>query len=297
MFSLWGVQRVLDDDLPAAHGARLSLFPGRGGAICASGAVAFWRRRPGAKLANRGWTRVATAGAMIALAISFLINARPNRNLNARLLPAGRGGDRARQRHDGEPHPRSKVDLRNRSRISEPFNGLYMAFFFLAGATGSGLGAGAYAAGGWRWVSCLEVGLPLAGLACALAEPHPLHGGGEGGPRAQKTQHPLNRPDLSRLAGANGEARRSRSDFAASDLHARLRKYRVQKKYQSCRPSLVVHGNRPDTLSSQNRSRTSSRTIRRQVECIPSVAWNTHRRSIFIPRPPTTIRMRKSTGA
>lgn len=64
--------------------------------------------------------------------------------------------------------------------IAEPeyrsrLNGLYMAFFFFAGAAGSALGGWAYATGGWPWVSFLGVGLPLASLLWWLLEPRQLH--------------------------------------------------------------------------------------------------------------------------
>jgi predicted MFS family arabinose efflux permease len=47
-----------------------------------------------------------------------------------------------------------------RSRL----NGLYMTTFFLAGAAGSAIGGWAYANGGWAWVSWIGIALPLAAL-------------------------------------------------------------------------------------------------------------------------------------
>jgi len=47
-----------------------------------------------------------------------------------------------------------------RSRL----NGLYMATFFLAGAAGSGVGAWAFARGGWELAACIGLALPAVAL-------------------------------------------------------------------------------------------------------------------------------------
>ena len=162
---------------PAFHfsqgGVALFALLGGGGGILAAPI--------GGRLADRGWTRWATAGAMIAVAIGFLLTLVPIESstrafcllvVAAIVLDSGMTvnfilGQRSIFVTEAE----------YRSRL----NGLYMAFFFLAGAAGSALGAWAYAAGGWRWVSCLGVGLPVAGLLCWLGETQRLHGGGDGG--------------------------------------------------------------------------------------------------------------------
>ena len=162
---------------PAFHfsqgGVALFALLGGGGGILAAPI--------GGRLADRGWTRWATAGAMIAVAIGFLLTLVPIESstrafcllvVAAIVLDSGMTvnfilGQRSIFVTEAE----------YRSRL----NGLYMAFFFLAGAAGSALGAWAYAAGGWRWVSCLGVGLPVAGLLCWLGETQQLHGGGDGG--------------------------------------------------------------------------------------------------------------------
>lgn len=52
-------------------------------------------------------------------------------------------------------------------------NGLYMAIFFVGGATGSGLGAWAYAQGGWALASTLGGALPLLALLYFTTERRP----------------------------------------------------------------------------------------------------------------------------
>ena len=152
---------------PAFHysqnGVALFALLGGGGGILAAPI--------GGRLADRGWTRGATACAMIAVAAGFLLTLVPIEGsapafclLVAAAIVVDSGmtvnfilGQRSIFVAEAE----------YRSRL----NGLYMAFFFLAGAAGSALGGWAYAVGGWQRVSILGVGLPLASLLSWFAEP------------------------------------------------------------------------------------------------------------------------------
>ncbi len=130
------------------------------------------------RLADRGWTRVATAGAMMAVAAGFLLTLVHVENprlafcllvVSAIVLDSGMTVNFVlgqRSIFVTEPEYRSRL------------NGLYMAFFFLAGAAGSAVGGWAYATGGWQSVSLLGVALPVAGLVCLLAA---RRQGGDGG--------------------------------------------------------------------------------------------------------------------
>jgi predicted MFS family arabinose efflux permease len=135
----------------------------------------------GGRLADRGWTHRATACSMIAVVTGFLLTLIPTESSRlgfcllvaaAIVLDSGMTVNfilGQRSIFMTEPEYRSRL------------NGLYMAFFFLAGAAGSALGGWAYATGGWRCVSYLGVGLPVAGLLCWLAETQRLHGWRHGG--------------------------------------------------------------------------------------------------------------------
>jgi predicted MFS family arabinose efflux permease len=176
-FSLFWTTIPLRLTGPAFHfsqgGVALFALLGGGGGILAAPI--------GGRLADRGWTHWSTAGAMIAVAIGFLLTLVPIESstpafcvlvVAAIVIDSGMTVNfilGQRSIFITEPEYRSRL------------NGLYMAFFFLAGAAGSALGGWAHATGGWRCVSYLGVGLPVAGLLCWLGETQRLHGGGDGG--------------------------------------------------------------------------------------------------------------------
>ena len=123
-----------------------------------------------------------------------------------------------------------------------------------------------------RWVAmgdASRIRIASRGSRARLRSRVELRGDSEGGPpqlrQGSVSPHNQAQARASRLAGGAAKLVASGLDFVASGLRARLRKHRVQKKYQTRRPLLVVHGQRPDTLSQQNISLTSSRTFRRQV--------------------------------
>ena len=116
------------------------------------------------RLADKGWTRPATAFAMLAVAAAFLMT-----HVGAYGSPFALGllvaagilldfgvttnlvlGQRAI----------FVLGAEYRSRL----NGLYMATFFAGGAIGSALGGWAFAHGGWALASWLGFALPIAAL-------------------------------------------------------------------------------------------------------------------------------------
>ncbi|WP_442782929.1 MFS transporter [Collimonas fungivorans] len=123
------------------------------------------------RFADRGWTKAATAFAMLAVAGAFLIT-----HIGAYGSPLALGllvaagilldfgattnlvlGQRAI----------FVLGAEYRSRL----NGLYMATFFAGGALGSALGGLAFAHGGWTMASWLGVALPVAALLYFFTEP------------------------------------------------------------------------------------------------------------------------------
>ena len=141
----------------------VALFALAGGAGAIAAPVA-------GRLADIGWTRPATAFAILAVAAAFLITRfaddASGRSLAvlvaaAILLDFGMTAN---------------LTLGQRAifvlaaEFRSRFNGLYMAAFFAGGAAGSTLGGWAYATGGWSLASWIGFGVPIAALAFFLTE-------------------------------------------------------------------------------------------------------------------------------
>jgi predicted MFS family arabinose efflux permease len=121
-------------------------------------------------VADRGWSRAATAFAMLATALAFLITHIGYRGSSLALallviagvlLDFGVQGNfvvGARAIFSLGPESRSRL------------NGLYMATFFAAGAVGSALGGWAFAYGGWPLASWIGFALPGAALLALATE-------------------------------------------------------------------------------------------------------------------------------
>jgi predicted MFS family arabinose efflux permease len=122
------------------------------------------------RLADRGWTRPATALAMAAVAVAFVLTW-----LGAAGSPAALAllvvaaivldfgvsanlvlGQRAI----------FALGAEQRGRL----NGIYMATFFAGGAIGSALGGWAYAHGGWALASSIGIAFPIAALVYFATE-------------------------------------------------------------------------------------------------------------------------------
>ncbi len=122
------------------------------------------------RIADRGYSRIATAVAMIASAISFLLAhffelgstaSLAALVVGAILLDAGISanlvlGQRAIFR----------LPAKYRSRL----NGLYLAIIFIGGGSGSSIGAWAMAKGGWQLTSWIGFAMPMLALAYFATE-------------------------------------------------------------------------------------------------------------------------------
>lgn len=122
------------------------------------------------RVADRGWTRPATAGAMLLTSGGFLLTSlgRPGSTLSLALFVAGAIAIDFGVQANVVLGFRSLFVLgaEARSRL----NGLYMATFFLAGAAGSAVGAWAYAVGGWMLATAIGATLPLCALIYLATE-------------------------------------------------------------------------------------------------------------------------------
>ncbi|MGY4155819.1 putative MFS family arabinose efflux permease [Bradyrhizobium sp. USDA 4461] len=122
------------------------------------------------RVADRGWTRPATAAALLLASIGFALTmiVEPGSTLSLALFVA------AAIAIDFGVQANVVLGFRalfvlgaeTRSRL----NGLYMATFFLAGALGSGIGGWAYASGGWWLAAAIGGVLPLCALAYLATE-------------------------------------------------------------------------------------------------------------------------------
>src|ERR1700674_431992 len=113
------------------------------------------------RLADRGWTRLATGVALVLGAVSFLLALVGGAGSLPALLVAGILLDFSAQ---------ANVVLGQRAiyalgaHIRSRLNGLYIAIFFAGGALGSSIASLAYAQGGWSLVSWIGFAFPVAGL-------------------------------------------------------------------------------------------------------------------------------------
>ena len=116
------------------------------------------------RVADRGWTRPATAAAMLLTAGDFALTRVVDFGSTlsmAVLVVAAIAIDFGVQANVVLGYRALfALGAESRSRL----NGLYMTTFFLAGAMGSAIGGWAYANGGWTLVSWIGIALPLAAL-------------------------------------------------------------------------------------------------------------------------------------
>ena len=116
------------------------------------------------RLADRGWTRVLTAGGMLAVAGAFGLThlAVPGSAVALGLLVA------AAILLDAGVTCHLVVSQRLIFALSAEYrsrlNGVFMAIFFVGGAIGSAAGGWAYATGGWWLASCVGAALPVLAL-------------------------------------------------------------------------------------------------------------------------------------
>ena len=122
------------------------------------------------RVADRGWSRPATAVAMLLTAGGFALTRLVDFGSTvsmAVLVVAAIAIDFGVQANVVLGFRTLFVlGAESRSRL----NALYMTTFFLAGAAGSAIGGWAYANGGWNWVSWIGIVCPLAALAYLATE-------------------------------------------------------------------------------------------------------------------------------
>lgn len=122
------------------------------------------------RIADRGWTRPATALAMLAVAAAFLMThlAPLGSMLSLGLLTVAAivldFGVSANMTLGQRAIFALGAEFRSR------LNGLYMATFFVGGAIGSAVGGWAYARGGWTLASWIGFALPVAALLYSVTE-------------------------------------------------------------------------------------------------------------------------------
>jgi predicted MFS family arabinose efflux permease len=122
------------------------------------------------RIADRGWSRPATALAMLSVASAFVMThvAAQGSGLALGLLVAA-----AILLDFGVS---ANMTLGQRAIFSLPaeyrgrLNGIYIATFFVGGALGSALGGWAFAQGGWPLTSWVGFALPVAALFCYATE-------------------------------------------------------------------------------------------------------------------------------
>jgi predicted MFS family arabinose efflux permease len=123
------------------------------------------------RVADRGWTRTATAFAMMlttgGFALTHIADLGSTFSLAA-LVAAAIAIDFGVQANVVLGYRALFVlGAESRGRL----NGLYMTTFFLAGAAGSAVGGWAYATGGWALASSIGAALPIAALIYLATEP------------------------------------------------------------------------------------------------------------------------------
>jgi predicted MFS family arabinose efflux permease len=122
------------------------------------------------RVADRGWTRHATAFAMLLTSGGFLLTRVVDLGSTlslAVLVIAAIAIDFGVQANVVLGYRALFVlGAESRSRL----NGLYMTTFFLAGAAGSAIGGWAYASQGWALTASIGAALPLLALACLATE-------------------------------------------------------------------------------------------------------------------------------
>ncbi|NLR96455.1 MFS transporter [Rhizobium sp. P38BS-XIX] len=122
------------------------------------------------RVADRGWTKLATAFALVLAIVAFLIGhfsgsgsllALVTLTLSGIMLDFGVQTNLVLGQRSI-----FALSAEHRSRL----NGLYMATFFAGGALGSALGGWAYATGGWNLASWIGVAFPVIALLAFLTE-------------------------------------------------------------------------------------------------------------------------------
>jgi predicted MFS family arabinose efflux permease len=124
----------------------------------------------GGRLADRGWSRPATALAMLTVAGAFLMTQiAPQGSMLALAILVAAAilldfGTTANMTLGQRAIFSLGAELRGR------LNGLYVAAFFIGCAVGSALGGWAYAEGGWTLAAWVGLAFPVVALAFFMTE-------------------------------------------------------------------------------------------------------------------------------
>jgi len=124
----------------------------------------------GGRLADRGWSRPATALAMLTVAGAFLMtHIAPQGSMLALAILVAAAilldfGTTANMTLGQRAIFSLRAELRGR------LNGLYVAAFFIGCAVGSALGGWAYAEGGWTLAAWVGLAFPVVALAFFMTE-------------------------------------------------------------------------------------------------------------------------------
>lgn len=141
------------------HGIAVFALAGAGGALIAPVA---------GHLADAGWTRVCTAGAMVALGVSFLVSAwLVAAGLLVAFVAVAILVDAAVQMNQVVSQ---RVIYTTPAAIRGRVNAIYMTVTFTGGAAGSMLGALTYHRGGWSTTAFTGAAMGLAALLIQATE-------------------------------------------------------------------------------------------------------------------------------
>jgi predicted MFS family arabinose efflux permease len=142
-------------------GIGLFALVGVGGAIAAPLA---------GRAADRGWIGVGTLAAMAAVAVGFLLTLVGSPGSRLSLIAFGAAAVVLDCGVTGHLVLSQRAIFAYGAEFRSRLNGLFMALFFAGGAIGSGLGAWAFAHGGWHLVVWLGLALPVLALAAVATE-------------------------------------------------------------------------------------------------------------------------------
>jgi len=116
------------------------------------------------RVADRGWSRAATGAAMLISALAFVLTLVSEAGSTTSLVLLVAAAILLDFGVQGNVVLGYRALFMLGAEYRSRLNGLYMATFFLAGAAGSGVGAWAFARGGWELASCIGLALPIVAL-------------------------------------------------------------------------------------------------------------------------------------
>lgn len=122
------------------------------------------------RLADRGYTRVATVAAMALVGAAFCLSFLGGGSVGWKIVGLGAGAFILDFGVSGNLVLGQRAIFQLGAEIRSRLNSLYMTSFFLAGALCSAAGGWAYASYGWEGSQAIGIGLALLGLVVAIVE-------------------------------------------------------------------------------------------------------------------------------